>query len=164
MTHLPHRKRIRLSRDSYAQGDAFSTTIATAGRHPWFRLHTDLADACVRVLVDLAVDRRAALYAWCVMPDHVHLLLWDRGVTDFVRLLKGKMVPAGRRREAGRTMWQRSYYDHGVRKEESLEDIAVYIWQNPVRVGLVESGSDYPWSGSLVWPDWREWLQRAGRG
>ena len=43
--------------------------------------------------------------------------------------------------------WQISYYDHILRREEALIDVAKYIWMNPVTAGLASSPELYPWSG-----------------
>jgi hypothetical protein len=45
------------------------------------------------------------------------------------------------------SLWQRSYFDHVVRREEALEGMANYTWTNPVRSGLVSRIRDYPWLG-----------------
>ncbi len=50
----------------------------------------------------------------------------------------------------GKKLWQRSYYDHVVRRAESLEEICKYILENPVRKGLVENYREYPYSFSLI--------------
>jgi hypothetical protein len=42
---------------------------------------------------------------------------------------------------------QRSFYDHVVRKEDSLAQIVNYILNNPARKGLVEKAEAYPYSG-----------------
>ena len=67
----------------------------------------------------------------------------------FVRLFKQKSGFAFRRK-CGLLLWQRSYYDHVLRKEELLRDVALYILGNPVRKGLVEEYAMYPFSGSLL--------------
>ena len=36
-------------------------------------------------------------------------------------------------RRAGFPVWQASFYDHVVRTEQDLQDIADYIQQNPLR-------------------------------
>ena len=41
-------------------------------------------------------------------------------------------------------LWQKGFYDHGLREEEDLKDIARYIVANPLRAGLVEKIGDYP--------------------
>jgi len=54
------------------------------------------------------------------MPDHVHFLLQGKGIVDFIRQFKGKLTPQARAVEPGRKLWQRSFFDHALRKEESL--------------------------------------------
>ncbi len=161
---LPTRKAIRLLPDSYQKGNAFSITIATHEKHPWFRLHPELADGPTHLLCKIAGECETLLFAWCIMPNHVHLLLQDNNIVDFVRLLKGKLTPEARRLEKGRALWQRSFYDHALRKEEALGDVARYIWHNPVRAGIVDCASAYPWSGSLVWGNWREFVDQSVGG
>jgi len=95
------------------------------------------------------------------MPDHVHLLLQDQEVVGLIRLFKGRMTPRARSIEPKRQLWQRSFFDHALRKEESLSEIACYIWENPVRAEIVEEPQEYPWSGSEVWPDWRKFYGRG---
>jgi putative transposase len=158
LKNLQKRKGIRLSRSAYEEGQAFSITITTAKRYPWFKIHCELADTSISLILALAQEREAVVFAWCLMPDHIHLLLQDNNVLDLVRLLKGRLTPEARRLEPGRTLWQRSFYDHALRKEEALEDVARYIWENPVRAGIAEHASAYPWSGSLVWPNWKEFV------
>ena len=155
MERFPIRKRIRLPLPVYSQGNAFFITITTHLKHPWFQLHPKLSQEAIQIIRQLASLRHAAVYSWCIMPDHVHLLLQDQEVVDFVRLFKGKMTPKARKIEAERRLWQRSFFDHALRKEESLTNIACYIWENPVRAGMVDEPEKYPFSGSEVWPVWR---------
>lgn len=150
------RKSIRLARELYRQGCAFSLTVTTHNRFAWFELHPELAESIQGLLVETARQRRTELFAWCIMPDHLHVLLQDADAVEFVRLLKGRSVPFARRLGHSRRLWQRSFFDHALRREESVEHVARYIFENPVRAGLVEQAANYPWSGSLVWPHWRE--------
>ena len=155
------RKKIRLSPDAYRHGNAFLLTISTHRRYDWFFLHPDLADSGAQVLRNISQVRQANLYAWCFMPDHVHLLVADRDVLEFVRLFKGRMAPLASSREPGGRLWQRSFYDHAIRRDESVRDVAIYIWGNPVRAGIVESPTGYAGSGSGEWPDWREFFSQG---
>ena len=127
-------------------------------RFPWFSTYAELSEETVQLLIQLASDRGSMLYAWCIMPDHIHLLLQDTNIIDFVRLFKGKLVPKAAVLKQDQRLWQRSFYDRGLRKEESLEQTAVYIWENSLRAGLVAHATEYPWSGSLVWPNWRDFV------
>jgi len=110
----------------------------------------------------MAATRSATIYAWCVMPDHVHLLVQDQNLPELIRLLKGRITPAARHHLKGMRLWQRSYYDHALRSEEALNEAARYIWHNPVRKGIVDHPSAYPWCDSLFWPDWRNWVGEHG--
>ena len=161
METFPVRKRIRLDFSAYRRGHVFFITMRTHRGHPWFLLHPSLADFGVNLLHQLWTDRGAKLYTWCVMPDHIHLLLQDEQIVDFVRLFKGRMTPRASALEKSRRLWQRSFYDHALRGEESLAQVASYVWENPVRTALVENPLNYPWSGSGVWPNWREFYGRG---
>ena len=153
------RKRIRLARAVYREGYAFLITIGTADRHPWFGLHPKLTERATKILIELARARETSLYAWSFMSDHVHLLIQDDDVVEFVRLFKGTVVPEARSIESVRGLWQRSFHDHALRKDEDLRETAVYVWSNAVEAQLAKEAWHYPWAGSLVWPDWRELLR-----
>jgi hypothetical protein len=47
--------------------------------------------------------------------------------------------------------WQISYYDHVLRKEEALLDVAQYIWDNPVKEGIVDDPRDSRSRGRSPW-------------
>ena len=70
---------------------------------------------------------------------------------EFVRHFKqlsGFRLP----REPGTVrVWQPSYFDHALRREEDLEAVGNYILNNPVREGLVAEAGDYPFAGSFEW-------------
>lgn len=90
-----------------------------------------------------------SLHAYCFMPDHLHLLVSgqdDSSLTDFVRHFK-QLSGHRFKREHGAPLWQISYYDHVLRRDEDLLTVARYIWDNPVRAGLVQDRSEYPFSG-----------------
>lgn len=65
---------------------------------------------------------------------------------EYVRILKQTSGFALKQR-VGEEAWQVSYYDHILRKEEALQDVAAYIWSNPVEAGLVGHPRDYDLSG-----------------
>jgi len=121
-------------------------------------MHPGLADSGVALLLNISEVRQTNLYAWCFMPDHVHLLVADRDILEFVRLFKGRMTPLASSREPWRRLWQRSFYDHAIRENESVRDVAIYIWGNPVRAGIVENPIEYALSGSQEWPNWGEFF------
>ena len=89
MQHLPERKKIRLPHNTYKQGNAFSITITTSGRYPWFQLYPNLAVKFIQLCIEEAEKREASLFAWCVMPDHVHLLLTPLYSWNLSKILQG---------------------------------------------------------------------------
>jgi putative transposase len=145
------RKPFRLSPEVYSSGHCFSVTIVTSDRRPIFA-SASRATKAIACLRESAARFNAEIYAFCFMPDHLHLLArTPEGVRfdEFGRHFKqlsGFRLP----REPGTVrVWQPSYYDHALRPEEALVEVASYIWDNPVRAGLVEEAGQYPFSGSI---------------
>lgn len=116
-------------------------------------------DASVASMVTEQILRSAKRFefdvlAYCVMPDHAHLLVHGRSDrSDLHRFVKRAKQSSGQiyARTMTERLWQDSYYDHVVRPEENLAGIACYIIQNPVRARLVASPLEYRFSGSTAW-------------
>jgi putative transposase len=84
------------------------------------------------------------------MPDHLHALLTSENLSaslsSVVRTFKG--AAAARARQFGiSNLWQKRFYDHVIRSNESLEKITTYVLENPVRAGLIAAPGDWPFSG-----------------
>ena len=108
---------------------------------------------------DISTIQQISIYAWCIMPDHVHLLIQGTKIINFIRVFKGKLTPFARTIDPKRRLWQRSFFDHALRSDESLHKVAAYIWENPVRKDIVKEPLEYQWSGSEVWPNWHKYYQ-----
>lgn len=131
----------------YTGAYVYSLTIVTRRRQPFFRdgKTVDLARAS---LERAAEKHEFVLEAYCFMPDHLHLLVSgseEARLKSFVHLFK-QLSGYAAKKKLGEPIWQISYYDHVVRREEDLE-VANYIWSNPVQAGLVDDLRDYPYSG-----------------
>ena len=86
------------------------------------------------------------------MPDHLHFLATGAETAclpHFISAFKQKSSHEFKRMYK-QHLWQRSYYDHVLRKEESLENIGLYILNNPVRAGFVDDFKKYEFVGSTV--------------
>ena len=151
MERLPSRQRIRLAPESYEGPAAFSVTASTAGRAPLFRKPATV-HLCVSALSETASLHHMDVLAYCFMPDHLHLLVQARDDGSFLRFMKGfKQISGYRyRRSAMQPLWQKGYYDHVLRREEDVNQVAEYIMHNPVRAGLVDSPDRYPFSGGIL--------------
>jgi len=143
----------RLDQTLYAQaGQAYFITIRAYHNQSPFRLKP-LCQTVASVLVEEQAQQNCTVYTYCLMPDHLHFLVSPaedgRSVLVFTERFKGKTTNASWKVGWQGKLWQPRYYDHIVRKEESLLKIAQYIVENPVRKGLCVSADDWPWSGHL---------------
>ena len=87
------------------------------------------------------------------MPDHLHILVMGRdGKSDLKRFMGLFRQKAGYwfKKINNRSLWHISYYDHVLRKEESIENVITYMLENPVRKGLVQDFREYPFSWSIL--------------
>ena len=140
-----YRKRIRLDREVYTGLGAYSVTISTDDRHPALRTEPVLR-ICLHALKDACERQYVQVLAYCFMPDHAHLLLEGSAKSNLIDFMKRFKQLSGfaYKTETGRQLWQKGYYDHIVRREEDLEGIARYIFENPCRAGIVSDPGSYP--------------------
>jgi putative transposase len=81
-----------------------------------------------------------------LMPDHLHMLVSfgpDVGMKGVIANWKRYTA-----NHAG-IRWQRDFFDHRLRNDESFDEKAAYILQNPVRAGLVTRVEDWPYQLQL---------------
>jgi REP element-mobilizing transposase RayT len=148
----PRRKSIRLSPENYRGDGLYFVTICCAHRRPLFR-DPARAQRLLRRLRETASRYAFAIHAYCVMPDHVHLLAAGQSAaSDLLRFIhRFKTVTAQEEmRLTGQGLWQRYFYDHVVRPNEPAAAVAAYIWMNPVRKGLCQVPHQYPFVGSFT--------------
>ncbi|MGH9384852.1 MAG: REP-associated tyrosine transposase, partial [Vicinamibacterales bacterium] len=141
---MPNRP-CRLRGFDYRGFHSYFLTICTNRRRPVF---SDLTFGYVArdQLLQRARVRYFALLAYCLMPDHVHILAQGQTSTASLRpFINGWNTWTGREwRKAHRSpLWQGGYYDHVLRDSESFLGAARYIVMNPVRAGLVQRSEDY---------------------
>ena len=138
----------RLKEFPYTGPFAYHLTFVTRGRLPLLATGSTVR-LCLEALETACQRHHFRPIAYCVMPDHVHLLLWGQEgspLRDFARHFK-QLSGYRFKCEHGASLWQISYYDHVVRRDEDIAQIAAYIWDNPVRAGMVGSRLDYAFSG-----------------
>jgi len=81
------------------------------------------------------------------MPDHFHWLveLQSTGLGELMRQTKARATHAiNQRLQRSGPLWQSSFHDRAIRREEDLQAVARYIVTNPLRAGLVRRVGDYP--------------------
>jgi len=150
------RKKNRLPRSCYLGHQWYFITACTGQGQP------HLWDGrLVNVLLDLlrtqCTSHSFDVYAYCFMPNHVHLeLVGLSDSSDAITLLHDfKGIATSQARSLGvRNLWEKGFYDHILRNNDDHNGVAWYIFNNPVRKGLVSDPRDWPHSGSWMF-DWK---------
>ena len=85
-------------------------------------------------------NRRYRLFAWCIMPNHVYVVLKAFPGHPLAEIIHSwKSFSAKRANDllnATGSFWQREYYDHLVRSEDEFARAVRYVVENPGKAGL----------------------------
>mgnify|MGYP003677222181 CR=1 FL=1 len=98
-----------------------------------------------RALLDSVVFyAEKSIWLPCVfllMPDHLHALVHFHPERSMSRI-----VGDWKKWHTINTLhWQDGYFDHRLRNDESFDEQAAYIWNNPVAAGLCATPEGWPW-------------------
>jgi putative transposase len=148
---MAHPRNSRLDPTLYASPGrpCFHTIRCTPGQRPFARgIYARIAVECL-----LAQQQKSCcrLDVYCVMPDHIHAITTPEtegtSSLEYLRRFKGWCSREMRLAGWPGEIWQKRSYDHLLRRDEDIPEVAAYILANPVRAGLCASPEDYPWSG-----------------
>ncbi|MCJ7532800.1 MAG: transposase, partial [Anaerolineales bacterium] len=101
--------------------------------------------------------------AVCLLPEHIHCIWtmpyghmnysvrWKEIKRLFTKSYLEQIGPGETRSESRvkrgeATIWQRRFWEHTIRDQTDLNHHLDYIHYNPVKHGLVQTVSDWPWS------------------
>ena len=156
---LPRRRDIRLKEYDYSQPGYYFVTICTAVRHQDILsvispavgaiINRPPAEVSLTALGQLA--RQAILEipnrypgilvdTYCIMPDHVHLILAVQNTESDGRQIAAptsistviQQLKRAVSRAAGQSVWQKSFYDHIIRNDADLAEARQYLANNPL--------------------------------
>ena len=137
---LPQRKQIRLDQSVYSRG-AYFVTICTKDRK---RILSNIVGDDAHIvpqeygaIAEKYIRNAKEIMKYVIMPDHIHMIIQiDDGtmrassptnkIASIVRSIKALTT-----KEIGKSIWQRSYYDHAIRNQEDYNEIWQYIENNP---------------------------------
>jgi putative transposase len=154
----PHRHLRRLDRIWVDSPIYFVTTCTQSRRAVLAR--PEIAE----ILIDewrAARDRHGwAVGRYVIMPDHVHFFCRpeyeSKTLSQFMRAWKSwssrsahnilRPQPAT---AAPTPFWQREFFDHMLRSSESYSEKWNYVFENPVRAGLVTRADDWAYAGEI---------------
>jgi putative transposase len=101
-------------------------------------------------------EGRYRLLAWCIMPNHVHVVIeiLDRpSLSEIVGSWKSFTAKqANAKLGRSGSFWHADYFDRYMRNEDHLTRTIEYVEYNPVKAGLVEVASIWPWSSARLRP------------
>ena len=84
-------------------------------------------------------------------PDQISHFMkqWkQRSSVQIKRLIRSSLVRYAETIDPAEPVWQAGYYDFNLFTERKTEEKLAYMHLNPVRAGLVERPTDWPWSSS----------------
>lgn len=99
------------------------------------------------------------LFAYCVMSNHVHIVLKPNHIKDDEYVLMSKIlhsIKSYTASEANKILgrkgqfWKNESFDHYIRSDQSFNRIIKYVMDNPVEANLVKCVADWPWSYSKI--------------
>ena len=112
------------------------------------------APLLVQALRFNARNHGCQLMAYCIMPDHLHLVarVGPSGgdLLDFVDGFKRRTATTLAPFSSGRDIWQERYWDRHVRSKEPVQNVIYYTMMNPVRAGLCENWRDWQYSWMML--------------
>ena len=159
----------RKRRSFDAEGEVHEYTFSTYQRQPFLTNH-DFNRIFLQNLSRARKEHGYLVWAYVLMPDHVHLLIPARKALtrDILGSIKQpvtkrivakmkredpsfllQLISGARRGHSPYSFWQAGGgYDRNVKGPDEYWGCIEYIHLNPVRRGLVERPEDYPWSSA----------------
>ncbi len=116
-----------------------------------------------KILAD-SVVHHALRHAWeqlgnwqvgryVIMPDHVHFFVSpqnrDDDLSGYMRAFRALVTRQLRPLNYPYPLWQREFFDHLLRSDESYGSKWEYVHLNPVRHGLVTEPEQWPYAGEI---------------
>ena len=87
------------------------------------------------------------------MPDHLHLFVCgpdDFDLGRWIGLLKQHLAKEIAQSKNLQPIWQRGFFDHLLRNQESYARKWESRGENPTRAGLVNKSGDWPYAGEII--------------
>jgi len=150
------------------------------GRQRVFHKEADYA-AFVRLFDEAQVRCPMRVLAYCLMPNHFHLVVWPWGDGDLSRWMQWLQTTHVRRyhehyRSTGH-VWQGRFKAFPIQEDEHLLTVLRYVERNPLRAGLAAAVDGWPWTSLTLAqqserPPWfspgpvargRDWPQHVAR-
>ena len=159
MQEYPNRKRNRIENFDYATPGAYFITVCTKNREKllWQSVGADIIRppmvplSVIGTILEQGILQIETHYEnvvvekYCIMPDHLHLILQIKSCID------GRMISAPTvstiigsmkrwvSRQVGKSIWQKSFYEHVIRNQQDYDAAWEYIQNNPLKYAQKKS-------------------------
>ncbi len=146
----PMRPRLSRLDEIYPGYSIFFVTFGTHERQPLLAnsaIHDSFQKFCI-----LGRERHALAGRYVIMPDHLHFFVnlgEEMPIALWIKSLKNSLSKTLRELENQSPHWQKGYFDHLVRSEQSYEEKWLYVRENPIRKGLTAEANDWPYQGEV---------------
>jgi REP element-mobilizing transposase RayT len=142
----------------YSQSGYYHAIYRGVGRQNIFEEEKDYIKK-LDILHELKQEMGFEIYAYCLMTNHVHLLLKEHSIGDISIIMKRLLTKyAGwfnRKYERSGALFGSRYKSQPLENDASLLSVVRYIHQNPIKANMVCRPSDYKWSS------YREYIDKS---
>jgi len=125
----------------------YFVTICTQRRARLLANHT--VHQAFRIYAHRATDHRIGVGRYVLMPDHIHLFVRVAGSRTLGQWIGGLKRQLSRAAALPPRAWQRGFFDHILRSDESYARKWEYVFRNPERAGLVRNAESWPYAGEI---------------
>ena len=121
---------------------AYFVTTVTYERKPIFMCEKAI-DLLLMTIEYFKLTLDYKIFAFCILPEHIHLVIQPSGVHDLSFIMK--MIKGEFSRRFNKLIgtsghiWQKRFYDEGIRNENMLREKINYIHFNPVKHNIVST-------------------------
>ena len=135
----------------------FHITTNSKAKIPWCT-HRGIPELLIDNLLMTKNLHGAKIFGFCILPDHIHLLLepGEKGLSNFMHSFKRNAmrdVKTLHRSGGSRTSatvcdviaWQKGFHDERIRDPEQRSHALSYIRTNPIHHNLCTSVEEWPW-------------------
>jgi putative transposase len=146
-----YKKRIRLKNFDYKGCYRYFVTLCTSRKQNIFCKGSSVF-WLTNVLRRQSKSFKFKVWAYCFMPNHLHVLIEGKDDnSDMKKFISSFKQYTGfhYKNKFGERLWQINFYEHVLRREEDTIGVAHYIFNNPVRKGLVDDYKKYKYLGSF---------------
>jgi REP-associated tyrosine transposase len=143
--------RLRRLHRLFSERPVFFITVCTRERHPLLAnaaIHETFEEFCRK-----AEQRGIYVGRYVMMPDHMHLFAAfapeAATLAGWMKSLKNALSKSLREQGVASPHWQKGFFDHVLRSQESYAQKWAYVQLNPVRAGLASCAEDWPYQGEV---------------